>query len=206
MKSKEKEERNGKIDLFGDRLDLLRCLFAEKAKVEIILQNGFFFAGFLARPPAEDKIRTKTKGELDDLSDRGIYVDTWPREIAAIKFETTKSFKNLFFKPYQGKQPSYSSTPPLDSDEHASYEDTYELLVFFLEGKRQGSVRQVEVVLVGGNTFKGALEIVDKNRVLLALEESTKSKNVYLDLHPLMISAVQFEIGSAGWPYDPTAC
>lgn len=51
--------------------------------------------------------------------------------------------------------------------------------------------------------FTGSLELVRNDRVLLSLG-STEEIHTYLDIHPLTaISAVQFEVGSRGWPYGP---
>ncbi len=199
------EDNEANIDVFGDRLALLQHLKDEEAKVEIILKNGFVCAGWLCRLE-NDKIRIKMKGNVDDISGRGVYVDTWPREIAAIKFEIPKNYKDLGFEPYEEKKLPYAADMPLlNSPWHELYKDKYDLLGFLYDGKRQKSVEQVEVILKGGNLFKGALEIVNEKRVLFALEEQ-RENNVYLDTHLSMISAVQFEIGEAGWPYDSTAC
>jgi hypothetical protein len=189
-------------DLFGDRIDLLKCLKDLNAQISLILKNGFVCTGKLERLE-KNKIRVKMKrgGKFN-----AILVDTWPDMVAAVKFAIAIKFQELPFAPYRGEEGSYWHERIFDSVKDEYSYDRHDLLGYLLEGKKQKAVPEIDIILVNGKRFGGLLELVHPGRVLLKLEaENINGRNVYLDVNPGQIGAVQFAIGDKGWPYDPTA-
>lgn len=188
------------VDAFGDRFELLKCLEAQKIETGIILVNGLIFEGF---PSARNmgKVRLSSKeGVCSDTT----FTDVWDQDVAALMFRV-KDFSTLPFEPYQRERLSteISYVDELDllrehMKECHDFYDKFGLLLYMMEGRRQNVIPTVKIFLKGRNEFSGVLKIVDKDRVLLEMECSQ-----YLDVHHLMICAVQFEI-KRSWPYDPT--
>ena len=191
--------------MIDNQWKLFECLQLARAEVGLILRNGKIIEGSLYKVWAlgYNKIRMKV-GESDSEFG-GIFVDTWPQEIIAVKFKIETDLKSLGFQPYQEKQKNLIDVwrNDLNEVEHDLYWDRYDLFQYLLHGNY--IVDKVGVMLRNGMEFTGKLELVQTDRVLLSLEDTGESPS-YLDFHPMMASGVRHEIGSKGWPYDPREC
>jgi hypothetical protein len=192
--------------MIDDQWRLFQCLQSVRAEVGLVLRSRKIIEGSLYKVwgLGYNKIRVKV-GESSDSEYGGIFVDTWPQEVIATKFKVATDFRSIGFLPYQEKQVELYEVwrSDLDKTEHDLFWDRYDLFHYLRHGKY--CVDEVRITLTNGIEFTGSLELVRTDRILLSLVDSDKF-HTYLDFHPLMVSAVRFEVGSKGWPYDPREC
>jgi hypothetical protein len=187
-----------------DQWELFQCLMSVQAKVGLILRSGSIVEGLLYKMLGQQfkKLRVKI-GESEDGHGIGIFMDTWPRQVVATRFDLATDFKGLGFEPYLEKQMgSYYDTSWQDLDEIEGdlFWDVYDVLSYLFHGKY--CVEKIGIVLINGMEFTGRLELVSNDRALLSLGSAGEIQT-YLDVPLMMISTVRFEVGAKGWPHAP---